>query len=130
MPRSIDDLLEEARARLTRVTPEEAHERLRAGVLLVDHRTLEQRRAHGDIPGARVLGRTVLEWRLDPQSPWREPEMTDHGVPVIVLCQEGYSSSLAAATLQELGVHGATDVIGGFEAWRDAGLPIEPCTDA
>ena len=130
MPKSIDELLEEARARLDRVTPEQAQRELERGALLVDHRTLEQRREHGDVPGARVIGRTVLEWRLDPQSLYREPEVIDHDVRIILLCQEGYSSSLAAATLRELGLERATDVIGGFEAWREAGLPIGPCRDS
>jgi rhodanese-related sulfurtransferase len=71
------------------------------------------------------IGLNVLEWRLDPASEWHIPEVTDHDAPVILLCQEGYSSSLAAARLQSLGLHRATDVIGGFDAWRDAGLPVE-----
>ena len=107
MPKSIDELLEEARARLDHATPEQAQRELERGALLVDHRTLEQRREHGDVPGARVIGRTVLEWRLDPQSPHREPEVVDHDVRIILLCQEGYSSSLAAATLRELGLERA-----------------------
>ena len=84
-----------------------------------------QRAAHGEIPGAIPIGLNVLEWRLDPSSEWRNPAATDHDVRVIVFCQEGFSSSLAAARLQSLGLHRATDVIGGFEAWRDAGLPVD-----
>jgi rhodanese-related sulfurtransferase len=129
-PRSIDELLAKARAGLRRVTAREAFAELEAGALLVDTRTLEQRRAHGDVPGARRIGLNVLEWRMDPQSEWREDDVDDHDRRVIVLCQEGYSSSLAASRLQQLGLHRATDVIDGFEAWRAAGLPIEPCADA
>lgn len=124
MPKSIDELLEEARERLERVTPEQAYAELQEGAILVDHRTFEQRRDHGDIPGAVQIDRTVLEWRLDPQSEWRIPAVTGHRSRVILICQEGYSSSLAAATLQELGLERATDVAGGFEAWRDADLPV------
>ncbi len=127
MPRTVDDLLEAARRRLDRIEPEEALTELERGVLLVDTRTLEQRLAQGDIPGSTLIDRTVFEWRLDPASRWKIPQVVDHDTRIIVLCREGYSSSLAAATLQELGLHRATDVIGGFEAWREADLPIEPC---
>jgi rhodanese-related sulfurtransferase len=93
---------------------------------MVDVRTEAQRATNGEIPGAFAIGLNVLEWRLDPASEWRIAQATDHDVRVIVFCQEGYSSSLAAARLQSLGLHRATDVIGGFDAWRDAGLPVEP----
>jgi rhodanese-related sulfurtransferase len=126
MPKTIDQLLEEARARLERVTAEQAFAEQREGALLVDTRTYEQRREAGTVPGAIVLDRTVFEWRLDPASRWHLPEVADHDARIIVLCRQGYSSSLAAATLQELGLHRATDVIGGVEAWIEAGLPIEP----
>jgi rhodanese-related sulfurtransferase len=126
MQRTVDDLLAEARAALDRVTPEQAYAELRRGALLVDTRTSEQRAAGGEIPGARPIGLNVLEWRLDPASDSRIPEATGHDVRVILFCNEGYSSSLAAARLQSLGITRATDVIGGFEAWRDAGLPVEP----
>jgi rhodanese-related sulfurtransferase len=125
MPKTVDDLLAEARATLDRITAQEAHDELADGVLLIDTRTLEQRTEHGDIPGAISIGLNALEWRLDPSSEWRIPQATGHDVRVIVLCQQGYSSSLAAARLQSLGLRRATDVIGGFEAWRDAGLPVE-----
>ena len=92
---------------------------------MIDVRTSEQRAKHGEIAGAIPIGLNVLEWRLDPSSEWRIPAATDHDVRVIVFCQEGFSSSLAAARLQSLGLHRATDVIGGFEAWRDAGLPVD-----
>ncbi len=125
MPKTVDDLLTEARATLERVTAQQARDELADGALLVDVRTSEQRAEHGEIPGAIPIGLNVLEWRLDPSSEWRNPAATDHDVRVIVFCQEGFSSSLAAARLQSLGLHRATDVIGGFEAWRDAGLPVE-----
>ena len=125
MPRTVDDLLREARAILERITPEQASAELDGGALLIDVRTETQRATNGGIPGAVPIGLNVLEWRLDPASEWRIQQATDHDVRVIVCCQEGYSSSLAAARLQSLGLHRATDVIGGFEAWRDAGLPVE-----
>ena len=125
MPRTVDDMLAEARASLERVTPEQAYAELKQGAILVDTRTSEQRAAGGAIPGAKAIGLNVLEWRLDPESDSRVPEATGHDVRVIVFCEQGYSSSLAASRLQSLGIHRATDVIGGFEAWRDAGLPVE-----
>ena len=121
---TIDEVLASARCRLTRLTAEQAHAEHAAGALLVDTRTETQRRAQGDIPGAFVIDRTVLEWRLDPSSASRIVQATGHQVRVIVLCAEGYSSSLAAASLQDLGLVNATDVIGGFGAWQAAGLPV------
>ena len=120
MPRTVDDLLREARATLDRVTPQQASTELSEGALLIDVRTETQRTTHGEIPGAVAIGLNVLEWRLDPASEWRLPQATDHDIRVIVCCQQGYSSSLAAARLQSLGLHRATDVIGGFEAWTAA----------
>ncbi|HKV88210.1 MAG TPA: rhodanese-like domain-containing protein [Candidatus Dormibacteraeota bacterium] len=120
----IDEVLASARQRLDRLAPEQAAVELAAGALLVDTRTEAQRRAEGEIPGAVVIDRTVFEWRLDPTSPTRIPQVKDHAVRVIVICAQGYSSSLAAASLQHLGLVNATDVIGGFEAWRAAGLPV------
>jgi len=128
-PATVDDLLARARARLHRVTAREAFEEQQDGALLVDTRTYEQRRERGVIPGALVIDRTVFEWRLDPASPWHIPEVADHDARVIVLCREGYSSSLAAASLQDLGLRNATDVVGGFDAWEADGLPAEPFTD-
>lgn len=126
MAKTIDALLEEARARLDRVGPEQAWAEVEAGeAVLVDTRTLEQRAKVGEIPGALVIDRTVLEWRLAPSSPWRLPEIRADA-RVIVICRQGFSSSLAAATLHDLGLHRATDVIGGVEAWRRAGLPLVP----
>ena len=122
---TVDKLLERARRRLRRLTPEQAAAALADGALLVDTRTYEQRSAVGIIPGALVIDRTVLEWRLDPTSPWRIPEVTNADSRIILICAQGYSSSLAAASLQDLGLVNATDVIGGFEAWTAAGLPVE-----
>ena len=120
---SIDELLEEARALLQRMTPEEARQASAAGVLLVDMRPIEQRERDGEIAGALIIDRNVLEWRLDPQGAHRIPEIRSHDDAVILFCNEGYASSLAAATLQQLGLHRATDMIGGFQAWLAAGLP-------
>jgi len=123
---TIDEVLNNARRRLRRVTPQEASAEYANGALLVDTRTSEQRAIDGEIPGALVIDRTVLEWRLDPASTARIPEATNHSVRVIVICNEGYSSSLAAASLQNLGLVNATDVVGGFQAWKAAGLPLRP----
>jgi len=120
----IDRLLAEARQGMVRLDPRQALAQLRDGALLVDTRPVEQRRRDGEIPGALVIDRNVLEWRLDPTSPHRIPEITGTGQTVIVLCNEGYSSSLAAATLRRLGLRNATDVEGGFQAWAAAGLPV------
>src|SRR5882672_7172486 len=119
----IDQVLNKARRRLRRLTPEQAAKEHADGALLVDTRPSDQRSRDGAIPGAVVIDRTVFEWRLDPTSPSRIPEASDHAVRVIVICAQGYSSSLAAASLQDLGLVNATDVIGGFEAWKAAGLP-------
>jgi rhodanese-related sulfurtransferase len=122
MPLTVKDLLDRARRQLVRVEPEQAAAELAAGALLVDIRPAEQR-AEGEIPGAKVIDRNVLEWRLDPASEWRIPEVTGHDIRLIVICNQGFSSSLVAAELHELGLVNATDVIGGFQAWRAAGLP-------
>lgn len=123
--RTIDDVLAEARAGLRRLSPPEAAEAHARGAVLVDIRPAAQRATEGTVPGALVIERNVLEWRLDPTSAHRVPVATDHDVEVVVLCSQGYTSSLAAAALQDLGLHRATDVVGGFEAWRRAGLPTE-----
>jgi rhodanese-related sulfurtransferase len=120
---SIDELLDAARARLHRLEPQEAAAAAERGALLVDTRPAWQREAEGVIPGALVIERNHLEWRLDPTSEARIPEVVDHDVEIVVVCSEGYSSSLAAASLQDLGLRRATDLVGGFRAWRDAGLP-------
>jgi rhodanese-related sulfurtransferase len=124
--RTIDDLLAEARSRLQRVTPAQAAARWAAGAVLVDIRPAAQRAVEGEVPGALLVERNVLEWRFDPASDARLPQATGYDVEVLVLCQEGYTSSLAADALRSLGLHRATDVIGGFRDWRAAGLPAVP----
>ena len=119
----IDDLLAAARARLHRLGPREVAAALREGAVLVDIRPAAQRAEHGEIPGAVLIERNVLEWRLDPRSDARLPFADRYDLEVIVTCQEGYTSSLAAAALQDLGLHRATDLDGGYAAWRAAGLP-------
>jgi rhodanese-related sulfurtransferase len=119
----IDDLLAAARARLHRLGPLEVAAALREGAVLVDIRPAAQRAEHGEIPGAVLIERNVLEWRLDPRSDARLPFADRYDLEVIVTCQEGYTSSLAAAALQDLGLHRATDLDGGYAAWRAAGLP-------
>ncbi|GGM72084.1 hypothetical protein GCM10010106_17980 [Thermopolyspora flexuosa] len=122
--RTIDEILADRRRRLRRLPPTEAYARVRDGAVLVDIRPAAQRAAEGEVPGALVVERNVLEWRFDPQCAARLPQATGYDVEVIVLCSEGYTSSLAAAALHELGLTRATDVIGGFHAWRRAGLPV------
>ncbi|GAA4215378.1 rhodanese-like domain-containing protein [Microbispora amethystogenes] len=121
--RSIDEILAESRRRLRRLSPEEAYGRVQAGALLVDIRPAAQRAAEGEVPGALVVERNVLEWRFDPAQDARLPEATGYDVEVIVICSEGYTSSLAAASLHDLGLTRSSDVVGGFVAWRAAGLP-------
>ncbi|MFI5836891.1 rhodanese-like domain-containing protein [Micromonospora sp. NPDC051300] len=120
----VDALLEQARAGLRRLTPHETVETVRNGALLIDTRTESQRREEGELPGAIVIDRTVLEWRLDPASEWRIPEAIGYDREIVVVCRQGYSSSLAAASLQTLGLRQATDMIGGVQGWREAGLPM------
>lgn len=123
----VEQMLSAARARLRRLSPNEAFEAtVGAKAILVDIRPESQRAAEGSIDGALVIERNVLEWRLDPSSSARLPIATGHDIQVIVFCSEGYTSSLAAAALQELGLWRTTDVVGGFQAWRAAGLPIVP----
>jgi rhodanese-related sulfurtransferase len=122
IPLTAHDLLRRARRRLNRLAPDQAARELAGGALLVDIRPSEQR-AEGEIPGAIVVDRNVLEWRLDPASKWKIPEVTGHDVRLIVICNEGFASSLVAAELHELGLVNTTDVIGGFQAWKAAGLP-------
>ena len=124
--RSIERLLAEARSRLDRYRPERAHQAQREGALLVDIRPGAQRAATGVIAGALVVERNVLEWRFDPRSDARLPVADRYDLPVILYCQEGYASSLAAASLQDLGLFRATDLIGGIEEWQRAGLPLVP----
>ena len=127
MPRtSIDELLTAARRNLRRLGPHDARTAQAAGASLIDIRAESQIAADGTIPGALIIGRNVLEWRLDPDSAHRHPEAPGPDAHVIVVCDGGYQSSLVAATLQEMGFAHATDLDGGFQAWRDAGLPIDP----
>lgn len=120
----IEELLHRARARLTRVSATQAAAEQLAGALLVDIRPADERARNGDIPGAVVIDRNVMEWRLDPASPWRSTAVRDHDQRMILICGQGYQSSLAAANLKAMGVLNATDVIDGFEGWLAAGLPV------
>lgn len=122
--RGIDEILAEARTRLDRLDPRQAQRAAAGGAVLVDIRPAAQRAAHGEIPGALIVERNVLEWRFDPRSDARLPVAGAYDLPVVVFCQEGYTSSLAAASLQDLGLHRATDLAGGFAAWQAAGLPV------
>jgi len=120
-------LLREARALLPhRPSPADAHAAQARGALFIDIRGDDQRRAGGLIPGALVLPRNALEWRCDPAGRWRHPAMTGRDQRLILICQEGFQSSLAAAALQRLGLVNATDLDGGFAAWAAAGLPVTP----
>jgi len=122
----IDELLERVRAGYDRVGPQEAAAAATDGALLVDIRYAALRDRDGLIPGALVVERNELEWRLDPQGSHRAAEAVSHDLPVVVICNEGYASSLAVASLRQLGLHRTTDLIGGFQAWRAAGLPVTP----
>jgi rhodanese-related sulfurtransferase len=122
---TVDELLEAARTRLDRVDAVRAASLVAEGARLVDTRPQWQRADEGALPGALVVERNHLEWRLDPASDARIPQATDHDITWIVVCSEGYSSSLAAASLQDLGLRNATDLAGGVRAWKAAGLPVE-----
>ncbi len=128
--RGVGDLLAEARARITRYAPAEAAAALEAGAVLVDLRAHDERARDGVVPGAIHVPRSVLEWRLDPASGWSNPLVADRELELILLCAEGYSSSLAAASLVDIGFERAGDVIGGFVAWREQGLPVAPAAPA
>jgi rhodanese-related sulfurtransferase len=127
---SISDHLAQVQGRLQRLGPHEALAAQQAGALLVDIRPEAQRQTHGGMPGALVIERNVLEWRMDPTSPDRHPAVTDPPARVVVVCQAGYASSLAAVSLQGLGLVDATDLDGGFEAWEAAGMPVVTSGDA
>jgi rhodanese-related sulfurtransferase len=120
---TIDDVLAEARSGLDRVEPEQLADEVANGAIVVDIRPVEQRERDGDLPGAVVVDRNVLEWRLDPTSPHRLPLASDHDLRIVLVCNEGYGSSLAAKSLQDLGLGRATDLVGGFQAWRDVVRP-------
>ena len=124
--RSIGELLGGARRRLRRLGPAEAFEAIRGGALLVDIRPQAQRAAEGLVPGALHVERNVLEWRFDPGSEARLPQASGYDQHVIIMCSQGYASSLAAASLQDIGLVNATDLAGGFLAWAGAGLPCQP----
>jgi rhodanese-related sulfurtransferase len=123
--RSADDLLHAARGRLVRVTPEQALAAQNAGALLIDVRGDDQIRDHGSIPGAIRIPRNVLEWRADPTCAACDSRIADRALLLVIVCQQGYQSSLAAANLQEMGFTRATDLAGGFDAWVAAGLPVD-----
>ena len=120
----IEDVLAAARAGAPRLSPAQAAAARARGALVVDTRTPAHRQAQGEFPGALVIDRTVLEWRLDPTWPWRIPEASGWDLEVVVVCRHGYSSSLAAASLRAVGLHRATDLAGGVEAWIAAGYPV------
>jgi rhodanese-related sulfurtransferase len=127
--RGIKDILAEARSRLDRLDPTGAYRAQREnGAVLVDIRPVAQRVASGEIPDAIVVERNVLEWRFDPTSDARLPIADRYDLPLIVYCEEGYTSSLAAAALQDIGLFRATDLAGGMVAWLAAGLPVRPVT--
>jgi rhodanese-related sulfurtransferase len=121
---TIDGLLAQARAKIERLDPLDAYEAVGAGAQLIDIRCESARHADGIVPGSFHIPRTVLEWRLDPDSPWRNPHIGGLTTRLLILCDHGYSSSLAAANLSEIGFAHAADVIGGYAAWKEAGLPI------
>ena len=124
--KTIDDLLSEVRERIDRVSPRDALSEVEEGALLVDIRSESQRAADGVVPGAMYHPRNVLEWRMDPASGATDPAVGGLERRVIVMCDAGYASSLAAVVLQDLGLVQATDLVGGFQAWRAAGLPVRP----
>jgi rhodanese-related sulfurtransferase len=115
---TVQDLLAAARARLDRLDPQRAAEMVERGAILVDTRPAWQREQEGELPGALLIERNHLEWRLDPTSDGRIPQAVDHDVTWIVVCSEGYASSLAAASLQDMGLRNATDLAGGYQAWK------------
>jgi rhodanese-related sulfurtransferase len=124
--KTVNELLAQSRERLARLEPLRARAAMRSGALMVDIRSEVERDADGVVPGALFFPRNVLEWRLDPASGHDDPRIPGRDAEVILMCNEGYQSSLAAATLQELGFARATDLVGGFQAWRAVGLPVEP----
>jgi rhodanese-related sulfurtransferase len=124
--RSIDEVLAEARAQLDRVDPASLTTEIADGAIVIDIRPLEQRTRDGELPSAIVIDRNVLEWRLDPSSEYRIGAIDSHDTRIVIVCNEGYQSSLAAAELRQLGLHRATDLTGGFQAWRAMHAPPGP----
>jgi rhodanese-related sulfurtransferase len=121
---SVEELLESAREDLVRLSPEQAWQAASQGAILIDIRSEAQRDRDGLVPGARFVARNVLEWRLDPACPHREESLARRDLPLILFCNEGYQSSLAASTVRRFGLD-VTDMVGGFQAWRASGLPVE-----
>lgn len=117
-PVAVDVFLEAARLGLDRVQPADLKSEIADGAVVVDTRSGEQRHQDGELPGALVIDRNVLEWRLDPTSPHHVPEVADRSCRIIIVCNQGYGSSLAAATLRQLGLSRASDLVGGFQAWK------------
>ena len=115
--RSIEEILAAARTRLDRVKPEELETERKAGAVIIDIRPIEQRARDGELPGAIVIDRNVLEWRLDPVCEHHIADVADYDTRIVIVCNEGYQSSLAAALLRDVGLHRATDLVGGFQAW-------------
>jgi MFS family permease len=125
--RNVDDVLADARRRIApRLEPEQAHQALATGALIVDLRSNDERRRSGVVPGSIHIPRSVLEWRTDPDCEYRNPAACDLERQLVLMCADGFSSSLAAASLCELGFRRATDLVGGFNAWKQAGLPFQP----
>jgi rhodanese-related sulfurtransferase len=124
--RTIDEVLAEARTRIRRYDPKQTRDAVDRGAVLIDIRPVWQRAKFGEFPGALVIERNHLEWRLDPASETKIAQAVDHDVEVVIACQEGYTSSLAAAALVDLGLHKCADLDGGFVAWQAAGLPTVP----
>ena len=127
---TVEDLLEAARARIRRATPDEAQRAAAEGAVLVDLRCPGERARTGMIPGSIAIARSVLEWRADPASPWRDDRIARPEARVLLLCEEGYSSSLAAASLCDLGFERVGDVVGGMERWLAEGRPVVAAPDA
>ena len=124
---TVEELLAETQAEIDRLSPAEAHQAAQAGDLLIDIRPVEQRQRDGLVPGATIVQRNVPEWRLDPQGEHRDPGLARQDCRIILICDEGYQSSLAAATLRRFGLE-ACDVIGGVQEWKAEGLPLNPAT--
>jgi rhodanese-related sulfurtransferase len=124
--RTLDELLDAARSQIARLQPVDAQAAAKQGALLIDIRGQVDRERDGIVPGSVHIPRTVLEWRLDPESPWRNPHVGGVDQQIVLICDHGCSSIFAAATLVELGFERASDVVGGFAAWREAGLPTAP----
>jgi rhodanese-related sulfurtransferase len=127
MIKKIDQLLDEARSRLPRrLSPTETWQEILGGTLVIDIREDQQQRRDGLIPRSLVIRRNVLEWRCDPLSEWHHPRIIHHRQKLVLFCNEGFQSSLAAANLQWLGLEHATDMVGGFSGWKESGLPVVP----